>query len=1288
MATRAPSKRRPPREAVPPVTIERAEQGEAAVRVVGIGASAGGLDAFLDLVSAIPAQTGLAFVLIQHLDPRHDSLLVDLLAGAAAIPVQEVVDGMRIERDHIYVIPPDTEMTVQGDVLRLERRTSKVPHRPLDSFFCSLARDRESNAIGVVLSGNDADGALGLQAIHDAGGIAFAQSPESAKFDVMPKAAAAAADFVLPPAGIAQRLVSIARSEGSGEGKQPAPPAAAELDRVLQLLSAHHPVDFSHFKRGNIERRVLRRVLLGNHDGLSSYADSLEKDGAAVETLYQDLLIGVTSFFREPARFEALKTVVFPAILENRGAKDSVRIWVAGCSTGEEVYSLGIALLEFLGGRDDAPRISIYGTDINEQSLRKARAAFYSEQAVSGATPERLAQFFTPAPGGYKIAKELRELCVFAAHDVTRDPPYSRIDLVTCCNVLIYFDLELQKKALALLQYALAPGGFLMLGSSENLRGRTSQLTPVSEKPLIYRKSDVLGAPAAFDVAPHSPRSNHAAASSVSVARPAASSAGDEDDAFLAAHLAPCAVLVNEQMEVMRIRGDIAPFMALEPGDVSLNLFGLVRHHEVLAVLRPAVRRAFREQTTVTKDDILVVDGDLRCCISFEVIPYAIPPPGHDRCWIVFHSILAPAKGKAALAGRRTEIDGLRHALEAAIDDREQLAEEASAAAEEAQSSDEELRSTNEELETAKEELQSANEELSTLNDELQTRNTALVGMNDDIENLLGAVEIPILFVGIDLTVRRFNVTAGSLLNLRPNAIGRPLTEAKSTLDVTHLEKLVGAVMETAHPADVEVQDAAGDWRLLRIRAYRTAGGKIDGAIVAVLDINELKRSVLIAEEATRAATMASQASALLTSSLDYETTLESLARLSTAAFADWCAVDLVNDDGSIRHLTVSHANPVLRDLALQFQEAAFNEPEHAPGAPQALRLRKSVFLTDIAETKLTGVQPEAKITQIIDALDVRSLISVPLIVRDKVLGTMTFSSSRRRYAAVDLQLAEELSHRAAVAIDTAMLFREAESANRYKDAFLGTVAHELRTPLTSIMGWVQLAKSNPEMYGEALVRVDESASLLRVFIEDLLDVARIREQKLNMEMSEIDLATVVRSAMEMTALSAGGRGIHVHLHIALDPAAMIGDRVRLLQVVWNLMSNAIKFTPPGGEIEVRLEPDGDDARLSVMDTGAGISADFLPHVFELYSQASDKAGHLPGLGIGLSIVAQIVKLHRGTVRVESPGLGRGTTFVLTLPLLGPEPDGAHGSRARRHSGRSRRAEPTDATKAETEDGS
>lgn len=1240
-------------------------EGGGGLRVVGIGASAGGLDAFLDLLQGIPSDTGLTFVLIQHLDPHHESMLASIIARATVIPVEVVTDGLSPRRDCIYVIPPGTQLTLQGGILRVCARTAKVPHRPLDTFFSSLADDQKSRAIGIVLSGNDADGALGLEAIREAGGITFAQTAESAKFEVMPRAAAPAADFVLSPAAIAEQLVSISRRAAMVERSGQDAASLAGVERILRLVGTRHSVDFSHFKPASVHRRIERRLLLGNHESLTAYADVLEHAPGEIETLYQDLLIGVTAFFREPERFAALTNVVFPSIVEGRGPEQSVRIWVAGCSTGEEVYSLAMILREFLDTRPGAPRISIYGTDINENSLRKARSGLYSERALHGVSPERLARFFTPAAGGFKIAKALRELCVFAAHDVTRDPPYSKIDLVTCCNVLIYFDAELQRKAVALLQYALAPGGFLMLGSSENLRGMSSKIVAVSTHPLIYRKREVSGQEAALEVSSRSPERL------ASWPLPAPSQSGrraQDEDSFLAAHLAPCGVLINAQMEITRIRGEVGAYLAMEPGEASLNLFRLIVHQELVAGLRLAVRSAFRDREPVVTDGTVVETSAGPRLLVFEVIPYDSATPSQDLCWVLFHSSVAPAKRKGSAARKRSETDALRHALAAAIEDRRQLADDAAAAAEEAQSSDEELRSSNEELETAKEELQSANEELSTLNEELRLRNVTLGRINDDIENLLGAVEIPILFVGVDLTVRRFNVTAGKLLNLRPDSTGRPLREVQSSLDVALLEKLVGAVMATAAPADVEVQDNHGDWRLLRIRVHRTYDGTVDGAIVAVIDINLLKRSVLAAEEATAAANILSQASALLASSLDYETTLESLARLSTAKFADWCAVDLINDDGSIRHLTVSHSNPVMRDLALEFQKAAFSLPDVAPGAPQALRRRESVLLSDLAEWQATGTRPEAKIMQLIGALGVRSLISVPLIVRDRVVGSTTFSTSGRRYELVDLQLAEELAQRAAIAIDTAMLFREAESANRYKDQFLGTVAHELRTPLTSIIGWVQLAKDNPEVYEDAFARISEAGHVLRLFTEDLLDITRIRERKLSIEMAEIDLIAVVKSAIDITAPAAKLRQIEVAAKLGDNPVPVHGDSVRLLQVVWNLLSNAIKFTPPEGEIVVRIDREGDQVRLSVRDNGSGISADFLPHVFELYRQADESAQQAPGLGIGLSIVAEIVKLHGGTVEVESPGLGRGATFCVTLPLL-QEP-GHHATVAKGDSNR------------------
>ncbi|HEX7421764.1 MAG TPA: chemotaxis protein CheB [Thermoanaerobaculia bacterium] len=1236
-------------------SIDRPAAAAVAARVVAVGASAGGLDAFIDLLSSIPAQTGLAFVLVQHLDPRHESMLAGILARAAAIPVQQVTDGMRIERDHVYVIPPDREMTVSEGILRLDPRTSEVPHRPLDSFFRSLANDQESRAIGVVLSGNDADGSAGLQAIRDVGGITFAQDPASAKFDVMPRAAASAADLILPPHEIAQQLVRIAQQSDIPDED------AEAFERTLQSLRQQYQTDFRLYKQASVQRRVLRRVLLGGFAGLTSYAESLQTNALELETLYDDLLIGVTSFFREPDQYETLKTNVYPEIVKNKTSTDTIRIWVAGCSTGEEVYSLAISLLEFLDERADAPKILIYGTDINEKALEKARAALYGERTMGNVTPVQLKRFFSATTGGYKIAKKVREVCVFAMQDVTHDPPYSRIDLVTCCNVLIYFGLSLQKKAASLIHYALVPDGFLMLGTAENLRTATSLFRPSGTKPMIYRREisdDRAGADLHLGVS--SPRATGSASSNAK--RSPEASVHDRADSFLITHLVPCGVLINDQLEIIRFRGNVSEYLTLIAGDATLNLFRLIRHREVLAELRPLVRNAIRDGSPLSSKEILATDGAERRLITFEIVPYTTSQTGPDLYWVLFHdhhagSIRKPKRrrGHGDDADDQGEAMALRRTLAEVIEDRERLADEAGAAAEESQSSDEELRSTNEELETAKEELQSANEELSTLNDELRTRNLTLTTMNDDLENLLAAVEIPILFVGVDSRIRRFNTTAGVLLNLDDDATGHSLVEARSSrIDTAILDRLVSDVIQSRNEADIEIEEAGGRWRLARIRPYRTSAGNVDGAIIALVDIDAFKRSVLTAERATRNARMLAEASVLLASSLDYETTLDSLTRLSTAEFSDWCAVDLVNADGTIRHLTITHANPVMRDLALQFQQAAFSDSDLAPGAPEALRRRRSVLLSDIAEWKLAGLRPDAKITQLIGALGIKSLISVPLIVRGNVLGTATFASSRRQYELLDLQLAEELTRRAATAIDTALLFGEAEGANRYKDAFLGTVAHELRTPLTSILGWVQLAKEVPNMSGEAFAQVEQSANLLRVFIEDLLDVSRIREQKLRMDMGEVDLGNVIRSAIDITRMSASLKGIHVTSHLALSPAPVVGDSVRLLQVIWNLLSNAIKFTPPDASVDIRLERQGNEARIAVHDTGVGISSEFLPHVFDLFRQADDTEGRSPGLGIGLAIVSQIVKLHGGTVLAESQGLEHGSTFTVTLPLRLP----------------------------------
>jgi two-component system, chemotaxis family, CheB/CheR fusion protein len=1218
----------------------------AAVRVVAVGASAGGIEAFEQLLAAVPAGTGLAWVLVQHLDASHGSMLASILQKSSAGPVREAEEGARVEPDHVYVIPPDRELTIAGGILHLKPRPLKVPHRPIDRFFTSLASDQKSHAIGVVLSGADTDGSAGLQAIHEASGITFAQD-RSAKFEVMPRSASTAADFVLPPGEIGAQIVRLA---GNGDAAETEENPPEDFARVFRLLRERFDVDFGQYKTPSIHRRILRRVLLDGHGTVERYARELASNEEQLDILYQDLLIGVTAFFRDPKQFAALRDSIFPEILEGRQSSP-LRLWVAGCSTGEEVYSLAITLFEYL--RDSNVRATIFGTDINDKALEVARAGIYSERALANVSSELRERYFNAVPEGYRISKKVRELCVFAKHDVTRDPPYSNIDLVMCSNLLIYLGTELQNKTLSSLHYALTPDGFLALGSAESLR-TSARFAPTDVKPWFYRKLPFRDAnQSRFHGQREAPseRSPEPPAES-----PRPDSARHEADLFLSDSLAPCGVLVDSSMEIVRFRGDVEPYLRHTPGDANLNLFPLIRHPEMLAELRPALHRAGQDGSEVVRTGITVAQAGERRTDAFRIIPFP-RRNGPPMYWVLFSTRSTTEEPDAgeATTEQVNEVVSLRASLSAAVQDRERLADEAASAAEEAQSSDEELRSTNEELETAKEELQSANEELITLNSELLDRNATLTTMNDDLENVLAAIEIPMLFVGIGGEIRRFNEPAAALFKLDADDRGRSLAEVRGEIvGAENLPRLFRDAITSRSPGSHEVRDGSGRWRLLRIHPYLTSDGVVDGGLIAVSDIDMLKRSVLAAEKSARLSTLLADAGALLASSLDYETTLDSLTRLTVPDFADWCAIDLLNEDGSIRHLAVSHANPFMQDVAAKFQKIAWDE-EAAPLPTAPLgAFREPVLVPEISRSGSTRGGRGTQYDQLVGALGLKSLIRVPLKTRDRTFGTMTFSMSETTYDEDDLKFANELGRHAAMAIDTALLFREAEATNRYLHALLGTVAHEIRTPLTAILGWSELATQNPdekETARDAMTQIDQSAKLLRVFVDDLLDTERIAQRKLRVEKEEIDLKSAVQAGVNITRPMAEARSVQLTLETPRSPVRFHGDQGRLIQVVWNLVSNAIKATPAGGTIEVALTRDKAEARLSVRDTGKGIESGSLSHIFELFHQGDSESRRTSGLGIGLSIAREVMTLHGGSIRAESPGPGEGATFTVTFPL-------------------------------------
>jgi two-component system CheB/CheR fusion protein len=832
--------------------------------IVGVGASAGGLEAFNQLLSHLPAETGMAFVLVQHLDPGHPSQLTALLAKTTSLRVLEIKNGMAIEPNHVYVIPPNKNLNLADRKLKLTPRgKAPVPH-PVDFFFSSLAAEQQSWAIGVVLSGTGSDGTIGLKRIKSAGGITFAQDEKSAKFSGMPlHAAQDAVDFILPPEKIAQELARIGQEpylESSGRQETAGDETAKAKDfrKILALLRHHSGVDFSQYRDTTIKRRIQKRMLVCNRRTLADYIRFLKYNSNEIGSLFDDVLISVTSFFREPELFETLKKRIFPKILKT--APKVIRLWVAASSTGQEAYSYAMTLLEFLEQKPNPPAIQIFATDISESvSIEKARRGFYGEGIEHEVSPERLRRFFTKEDGGYRISKTIRDLCVFARQDVTSDPPFSRMDLVSCRNLLIYLTPPLQRQVISAFHYALNPSGYLVLGNSETVVSNSDLFNLAERKEKIYSKKSAA-------IRPFGPfASQDLKARSVAGGRggfpvPAAAPADfqKEADRFLLSRYSPAGVLINGNLEVLQFRGRTSPYLEPPTGEASFNLLKMARENLSLE-LATAIREVKRGKKPVRRSVRLNVHDATRK-VNFEVIPVKAPGSAENCFLILFEeaekggaSAAQPARPETSqpalqqwekdreLKQLRTDLSAARDYLQTIVEQHDVTNEELKCANEEAFSSNEELQSTNEQLGTAKEELQATNEELTTLNEELQTHNTELHQTNSDLSNLLASVDIPILILGNDLRIRRYNPTAMELLNLKPSVIGRLIQSIEVPLAGNVLEPLLLEVIHKVAPKEIEIRDHTGRWFSLRLHPYRT-DNRIEGVILALVDIDDLKR--------------------------------------------------------------------------------------------------------------------------------------------------------------------------------------------------------------------------------------------------------------------------------------------------------------------------------------------------------------------------------------------------------------------------------------------------------------
>ena len=835
-------------------TAPAATTPELTTPVVGIGASAGGLEAFTELLQALPGNTGLAFVLIQHLAPEHESPLTDLLAKATDMPVAEVTDGMRVEPNHVYVIPADTDLSLMDGLLHTRRRkTTAGRHLPIDYFLRSLAESRGPGAIGVILSGLASDGAAGIVAVKKAGGVTFAQDAQTARFGSMPQSAidTGLVDVVLSPKGIARELARIAVRSVGGVRIDFGTPAgeAREWQSIFNILQAAAGVDFRHYMQGTIRRRVSRRMVANKTPTLKAYAQILEGDPSEAAILSEDLLILVTDFFRDPEVFAALQKQIFPLILKNKSAGDTIRIWSAGCSTGQEAYSIAMALLEYLGEKASGRTIQIFATDVSEAAIGKSRKGIYSESDVKGVSKKRLQRFFKRVDISYQINSAIREMCIFARHDLTRYPPFSNLDLVSCRNVLIYFEPALQKRVLASLHYGLRPGGVLLLGKSEGISPASELFIDVNRKLKFFTKA---GGYAVFnDIRQPVVRQTLLRIEPPVEIRPAADLQKNADE--LMWERSGCAgLVVNDALRILHFRGDTSPYLGPSRSKASLQAANILRP-EIALEVRSAFKEAC-ETGKIARSAEFELDHDRHTLrVRIEVSP--LTTEGPDKTFLV---LFEPApqvkpiyKGKLAKKEKserkeiirlKTEVHRTRKELARMAQSQETAADELQSAREEALSNIQELQSTNAELETVRAELQSSDEQMQTLNDQVQHRNDDLREQSTDLSNILGGVNIPIVVLGPDSSIRRFTPPAAELLGLIPGDVGRRIGKLHLNVDVPDLDDLIAAAIEQGKEEVRDVQAHSGRWHRLRVAPFRPERNAIEGVLLTLVDIDELRR--------------------------------------------------------------------------------------------------------------------------------------------------------------------------------------------------------------------------------------------------------------------------------------------------------------------------------------------------------------------------------------------------------------------------------------------------------------
>jgi two-component system CheB/CheR fusion protein len=1215
--------------------------------VVGVGASAGGLDALEQFFGAMPEDTGMAFVVIQHLSPDFKSVMDELLARRTKIPVVLVENGMQVEANHIYLIPPKKVMIISGGKLLLsDKGVSQELMLPIDIFFRSLAEDLGSRAVGIVLSGAGSDGARGIRDIHDAGGLVLSQDESSAYFDGMPRSAreTGVVDFILAPAQMPSALLEHARNPEEHrrvQGLASSPSRPYGVAAALRFLQNTYGIDFTHYKPSTVVRRIERRLQLTQSGSLEAYVERLANDTAELDDLFHDLLIGVTRFFRDGGAFSCLEERIIPELVERSKQNDELRVWVAGCATGEEAYSLAILMQEELRKRGARCRLKILATDLHRGSLDFASRGLYNEDRVTGVRPDLLERYFDKRGPSYQVSPELRQCVVFAPHNVIKDAPFTRIDLCTCRNLLIYLQPLAQKKVLGLLHFALKRNGVLVLGPSEHVGPLVDDFEAVDVHWRIYRKhrdlrpgTDVSRVPPPQRALPVASDSRGGAFGGHSLTQTIG-----VYDALLEEYMPP-SLLVSERRELIHAFSGASRYLKVKEGRPSNDLLDMIGPDLKMAVTG-AMQRALKERTAVTYTGLsLTVDGKTlphRLLVkpvlsggAQHVLITITPLEGDDRPAVSQSELDLSEVSRDQVGSLEAELRRTKESLQATI-------EELETSNEELQATNEELLASNEELQSTNEELQSVNEELYTVNAEYQKKIGELTELTNDVDNLLASIEVGTIFLDRKLCIRKFTPLIAEVFNLLPQDVGRPITGFSTSLNQASLMDDLTRVLHTEQAIEREVQSRDQNWYFQRILPYRMRG-TVHGVVLTLIDIGPLKAA-------------------------------------ENAVFRERYLLDSLMDS--------------VPD-AIYFKDASGHFVRVNQAMAERLALRSPALAAGRSERDF---MPDS-IARAMEAADARALAGEIQPYRQELVAEAGdtsgwFMTTRQPLRDGDGEIVGMLSVSRDIS-EQKRIEDEMRLAVRRRDEFLAMLSHELRNPLAAIVNAGVLLHSDeatPSTRGKSLQVIERQSRQMTRLLDDLLEVSRITQGKIELRKQTTDVRNVANEALVALKDRFASRGIELSCDLGEQPVLAEADPARLQQIIVNLLDNAVKYTsarysvtdgpltpssardswrglpdtergkqePSGGKASLRLEVEGDEAVLTISDNGMGMDPSLLGNVFEPFVQGAATIHRTDGgMGIGLSVVRSLVDMHGGRIEAHSDGHDRGSTFVVRLPLAPP----------------------------------